>query len=213
VLLRGAIDAITTGGRVRGWVSTPADPTRRITVALARGASDVVGLGFADQYRDDLAEAGIGLGWCAFDVRTELSPAELRKTELALIEVEQRAVVCVASDVEIIPDPTPTIRDLSEISACDPNYFTDLNRLRACDGLMRRFLMARGIEAFLSAAYIYVLGRAADRSGLETYGRLLRGGRLTPIEALFLLSDSDEFRGRVRTFVSPKSPSFPFRLA
>jgi hypothetical protein len=69
----------------------------------------------------------------------------------------------------------------------------------------------RGVEAFVRAAYAYVLGRPADASGLASYGELLRKSTLTPLQLLTTLTDCDEFRSRPRLLAAPITTAFPFR--
>lgn len=55
-------------GRAYGWAFAPAQPTSRIAIdILADG--EVVAHGFADQYREDLQQAGLGDGYCLFELQ------------------------------------------------------------------------------------------------------------------------------------------------
>ena len=95
----------------------------------------------------------------------------------------------------------------------DPTVISGLQQLSGCGALFDQFLAANGPTEFVRAAYIYVLNRPADPSGLQNYATLLAGGETTPLGLLSTLADSEEFRSRPRRLAAPKTPNFPFLTA
>jgi len=71
--------------RIDGWAMISEAPTVRLRFDVLRG-DEVIGEFFADQFREDLAEAEIGDATCAFsfEVPTYLSLGDLRKLRFRL---------------------------------------------------------------------------------------------------------------------------------
>jgi hypothetical protein len=63
-LLHGCIDEISTG-LIRGWAWDEANPHLPVLLEILAGGR-VIGMILACDYRDDLAQAGIGRGHCSF---------------------------------------------------------------------------------------------------------------------------------------------------
>ena len=68
----------------------------------------------------------------------------------------------------------------------------------------------RGVADFIHTAYVYVLGRPVDETGLGAYAPLLEMGALSPFGLLALLASSDEFRARPRFLAAPNTAAFVF---
>jgi hypothetical protein len=71
-------------------------------------------------------------------------------------------------------------------------------------------IKARGVEAFIRAAYVYVLGRPADPSGMAAYAGMIARGELTPFGMVKALSESEEFRAAPRLLAAPMERGFIF---
>lgn len=78
--VRGSID-LCDGRTIEGWVFAEATPLHRFTLLVMAGGREI-GSCTADQYREDLAQAGIGDGNVAFHFEvppfTSFDPAEVR---------------------------------------------------------------------------------------------------------------------------------------
>ena len=64
--IRGHIDTCESG-RLSGWMHDESNPTSRLEVQVY-SQHEIVGCGVADQYREDLEQAGIGDSCCAYSV-------------------------------------------------------------------------------------------------------------------------------------------------
>ena len=70
---------------------------------------------------------------------------------------------------------------------------------------------AAGLEAFVRAGYVYVLGRPADHAGMSAYVTRLGNQSITPWDFIKELYDSAEFNAAPRLLAAPSEPGFAFR--
>jgi Domain of unknown function (DUF4214) len=208
-MIRGHIDALTSAGYILGWAFDTEAPTTPLAVGVADRAGYVIGAGLAHLYRKDLAAAGHGYGWCAFRLRAD-SVSKIRQTALSLIEIRLRTPITHAEKVNYLQTSVEDLTNVEQLLLSDPTVVQSIEQLDGCEALFREFVLAQGAEAFVRAAYIYVLGRSVDPTGLKHYVRLMRGGALSPLRLLKALAESDEFRSRPRLLCVPNSSAFPF---
>jgi hypothetical protein len=206
----GYLDAITSSGYVEGWAFNKINPSRPCHVSVRDESGVEVASGLAHRYRDDLASAGIGFGWCAFRLRSAVSSLRLQRMLLTLHDRDADTCLHGPEKATYLQDSDPPIRTTEELVETDPTLLREIRQLRACDPLFNTFIKARGVSAFVRAAYVYVLGRAADETGLALYGGLIRKAVIPPFELLEILSDSEEFRARPRMLGAPNTPTCPF---
>jgi hypothetical protein len=209
--LRGHVDAVTSCGYVEGWALNHDAPLDPLLVYVEDETGETVARGRAHRYRDDLYAAGLGTGWNAFRLRASRPITRLRRSTLVL--------KLGSNGAELHTNPRPLFREdsesplttVNEVITSDPTVITNLDCLTGCASVFDMYIRARGVDAFIRSAYVYVLGRPVDPEGLVLYGRLIRQAALTPYALLIILSDSDEFRSRSRLLSAPPTPGFPFR--
>jgi hypothetical protein len=182
----GCIDALTSSGFLEGWGHDPERLGQALEIAVLFRKREV-GRGLANRFRWDLADLACGIGWCAFRLRVDGMISALRRGPLVLIDVERNA--------EIVR-----------------TVIRHVDQLRGCGLLFERYVACNGAEAFVRAAYVYILGRPADASGLENYIALLTSGELAPYGLLQALHDSDEFQFSPRLLSAPTEPGFVFAM-
>lgn len=209
-MLRGYIDRTTSCGYVEGWAFDSNTPLQPLTVAILDRSGREIAWGLAHRYRGDLATAGCAGGWCAFRLRSSVPIATLRRQPLKLIERASRHEIQLRFPVPYAKDFDPDLSALSVIVASDPSVTVSIVQLAECRDVFDRYAARNGIEAFVRAAYIYVLGRPADVGGLGSYSRAIRTNALTPLQLLTTLAQSPEFGSRSRTLPAPNTPAFPF---
>ena len=205
----GYIDAVTSSRYVVGWAYDRARPTLALQVSV-RIDGEEVAQGLANRYRSDLAEAGCGTGWCAFRLRVLGPVSRLRRRPVSLIELPGEAEIRRAEGVALLDENEEPVTQLEQVTASDPTLVHTIAQLQGCEGLFGSYIGRAGVEHFVRAAYVYVLGRPADPSGLGTYGEKLRDGSMTPYGLLRTLYDSDEFRSAPRLLIAPNAPGFVF---
>ncbi|WP_137180134.1 hypothetical protein [Roseomonas sp. AR75] len=209
-MLKGHIDSLTTADFIEGWATDDDRPTLHVEIIASEDGKAAEGR--AHLFRPDLADAKLGLGWCAFRLRVQPHANALRRQTLTLRDVETGAVVHVREDCPIRDDLDLPCNTVEEAIASDPTVITSLNQLRGCEQLLAHFVTRRGVGEFVRAAYVYVLNRPVDATALAGYGRMLRTGAITPFGLLSVLADSDEFRSRPRQLASPNGTGFVFRV-
>ena len=106
-----------------------------------------------------------------------------------------------------IQDTEVPINTVDALTSTDPTLISGVWQLRGCEQLLLKFIRTHGVEAFVRAAYIYVLGRDADDSGRAMYSRCIRQSTLSPVGILEVLADSEEYRSRTRQLGTPNSSS------
>jgi uncharacterized protein YceK len=115
--------------------------------------------------------------------------------------------------MSLVEDHEPGVSVLEEVIASDPTLVRSIAQLSGCNTVFADFVAAQGVQAFVRAAYVYILGRPADASGLATYSALLQDGLLPPYELLKALHESEEFRSMPRLLIAPSEPGFVFQRA
>ncbi|PWS37446.1 hypothetical protein DFH01_11470 [Falsiroseomonas bella] len=209
-MLKGHIDSLTTADFVEGWAADDERPALRIEVIASEDGK--VAEGRAHLFRADLADARLGLGWCAFRLRVQPYANALRRQTLTLRDAATGTVLHEIENCPIRDDLDLPCNTVEAAVASDPTVITSLNQLRGCQAALANFVTRRGVGEFVRAAYVYVLGRPVDAPGLASYGRMLRTGAITPFGLLSVLADSDEFRSRPRQLASPNATGFVFRV-
>ncbi len=212
-MLAGHIDTITSPGFVEGWAYDRSAPARPLTVSVLDPAGQEIAWGLAHRYREDLALAQIGTGWCAFQLRVAGPVSRLRKLALSLLDRASQTEIHRAGPALFAEDSERLLSNVGDVTRADPTVIGAVEQLRGCTGLFERFIQQRGEDMFVRTAYVYVLGRSADTAGLELYGGLLRNAKLTPYNLLGTLYNSNEFRSRPRLLGAPNTPAFPFAAA
>lgn len=210
VPLFGHVDAITTSGFVEGWALDRGRGFQPLTVSVFTSESVEVARGLANLYRKDLAASGWGSGWNFFRLKLNVQPLTLRRSKLYLIDVASCREINRSVDIDFVADSVRGISDLDRLSECDPLVLQDIQELADCDAIFASYIRRYGVIKFVKVAYLYVLGRPADQSGLSVYGKQIRRGTMTPFSLLQELSASDEFRSASRTLVAPTAPHFAF---
>jgi hypothetical protein len=209
--LRGHIDALTSSGYAQGWAFDAKHPLAPLTLKILLNGEEV-GRGVTDRFREDLMACGYGAGWCAFRIRLSAPVGKLRNAALCLTDATSGTVLQTEHRPEFLTDSEPALTNVEQIIACDPTSLDSLDKLGGCAPVFSAFLKARGVEDFVKSAYIYVLGRPADKGGLARYSRLLRDGALDPFALLRALANSDEFTARPRSLQAPTTAAFPFHV-
>jgi hypothetical protein len=209
-VLRGHIDSLTTADFVEGWAADDDRPALRVEVIASEDGK--VAEGRAHLFRADLADARLGLGWCAFRLRVQPHANALRRQTLTLRDAETGAAIHARETCPIRDDLDLPCSSVAEAIASDPTVITALAQLRGCEQLLAGFVTRRGVGEFIRAAYVFVLGRPVDAPALSSYGRMLRTGAITPFGLLSVLADSEEFRSRPRQLASPNATGFVFRV-
>jgi hypothetical protein len=202
---------VTSSGHIEGWAYDSEDALGAVRIRIIADDDRELGVGNAHSYREDLAEAGHAAGWCAFRIRLAESIG-VRTFGLVVAGRDGREFVLRRQPVPYAVHEEIPIRSMPELFASDPTLIDSLALLRGCNPLFEQFIKANGVSAFVGAAYVYLLGRPADSSGLGAYQTHLRSKRVSPFELLMTIADSDEYRSRPRYHWAPTAPAFPFRL-
>ena len=212
-MLRGYLDAVTSSGHIEGWAYDTQSPFSALQVAIVAEDGRELGRCLACGYREDLLQAGYAAGWCAFRTRLTESPTGIRSFGLlALDNGASSNLIAYQSVPYVVREETP-IQTVSELFASDPTQIGSLEQLRGCNELFSAFIKLKGVDAFVRAAYVYLLARTADPSGLAAYRRLLRSKKVTPYGLLLTIANSDEYRSRIwRQHCAPMMRAFPFRV-
>jgi hypothetical protein len=209
----GYIDAVTSSGWAEGWAFDEQRPGAPLIVAVQDAHGAEIALGPAQLYRRDLAETGHSYGWCAFRLRLTKPVSQIRAAPVQLIAKISRERMFGPEVPRYRETPDDAVETVADLIAADPTVIASLDQIDGCNELFDAFIMARGVEGFVRAAYVYVLGRSIDGDGLANYTRLLRQKRLTPYALLWTLADSEEFRSRPRSLMAPTAAGFPFKIS
>ncbi len=210
-MIIGYLDELTSSGYFIGWAYDRLRPSRSITVSIRDTDENEVAWGLAHRYRAGLADAGIGMGWCEFQIRKEFQPKDLTpEISVTLYDRETGVSLHRLSQLPCSKQVQRSIQTVDALVCSDPTVIQAISQLSGCDPLFNVFIKARGVSAFVRTAYVYVLSRPADDSGLAVYTNLIRKAALRPYDLLAILADSDEFRSRPRSLGAPNSPTFPF---
>jgi hypothetical protein len=211
-MLRGYLDAVTSSGHVEGWAYDSESPMSPVNVSIVADDGRDLGQGIACSYREDLVDAGHAGGWCAFRIRLSESTTGIRSFGLVAIDRAGHPSLVLHQPIPYVVREEAPIRTIPDLIAADPTRIGSLDQLRGCDGLFKTFVKTQGIDAFVRAAYLYLLHRPADSSGKAAYRKHLRTRKVTPYGLLLVIADSDEYRSRFRQHCAPTMPAFPFRI-
>jgi hypothetical protein len=210
-MLRGFLDVVTSTGYVDGWAFDTEAPTRPLTLAVRLKAEEVA-RGIANRFRADLVTSECGTGWCAFRFRIEGPVGRLRRSPSTLVALPSGRVIFEAKRLGLEEDRDPPPASIEDIVRRDPTVVGAIDQLIGCARVFAAMIETRGLEAFIRAAYVYVLGRPADPSGIEAYAGMLASGTLTPFGLVRALSESEEFRATPRLLAAPTEPGFVFYM-
>jgi len=72
--LQGSID-VCIDRSIMGWALDNNRPSNKLAIEISQ-AQRIIASGIADQFRQDLADAGVGDGFCAFVLKADIDPAE-----------------------------------------------------------------------------------------------------------------------------------------
>lgn len=211
-MLRGFIDNLTSSGLVEGWAYDESKPLEPLLVAIVGSKDNRIATGLANLFRQDLANAKCGYGWCYFRLFVDHDLTSILQDQMRLISVESGAVICEARAIDYSESQSYVVDNLECIVENDPTILHSLEYLEYLEEIYANFIVTSGVEAFVRAAYLYILGRPCDDSGLHRYSRLVRQGRLSPYALLRTLADSLEFKAKPRGLMAPTQPGFPFRV-
>jgi hypothetical protein len=205
------LDSVTDGGFIEGWACDADRPGSSLALRVLMEDGTEAAAGRAELFREDLMEANLRYGWCAFNLRTEVDPILVASQTLRLV-ADDGAVLHVQSRVPLRRAEERGCVTVEAVVAGDPTMLRSIDQLAGCGAIFADFVEREGLPAFIRAAYGYVLGRPADPTGFASYEKLMRRGALTPFGLLALLADSGEFRSRPRMLPSPVQPAFVFGL-
>jgi hypothetical protein len=207
--LIGHLDVIVSSGFLEGWAANINAPGTPLIVSVRKDGREV-GWGFANLYREDLAEARCGTGWCAFRLRSALPPGQLRNAPLTLSDRQTGQVIHEPAATRLVMDGDPVIGSIAELLNKDPTILSDISQLRACEPIFKKFIAAHGAERFVAMAYGYVLQRPPDDEGLALYTNHLNSGALNGFRTIAALAESSEYLDRRPQLSAPVTSSFPF---
>jgi hypothetical protein len=209
-MLRGYIDCVTTLGYVEGWAFDTEEYGRVVEVSILSGEQEVA-WGLAHRFREDLMTASYGTGWCAYRLRLSVLIDQIREVQLLLVERTSGLEIASTTKIRLVEDAELPVSSIEALAGVDPTLLNGVWQLSKCERLFMKYISDHGVEAFLSAAYSYVLGRPMDSNGRTMYLRCLKQGTLTTLGILKALEASDEFRSRVQALAAPSADHFPFR--
>ena len=210
-MLQGHLDTATSSGYLEGWAFDPENLLRAVPISVCVDGEEIA-CGFANRYRWDLVDAGCGIGWCAFRLKMARGDVSLTEKQIFLLEQESGFVLHNVTGITLTPDREECPTCLDHVIGSDPTMVYSIDALRGCGAVFSSFLEACGAEAFVRAAYIYVLGRIADAKAISSYGNELREAALSPYELLKILYESEEFQHGPRLIAAPTDPGFAFQL-
>jgi len=208
-MLRGFLDVVTSTGFVDGWAFDTDAPTRALAVGV-RVKGEEVARGVANRFRADLVTSGCGTGWCAFRLRIEGPVGRLRRSPSTLVALASGEAIFEAKRLALEEDSDAPPALIEDIVRRDPTVVGAIDQLAGCGTIFSAMIKARGVEAFIRAAYVYVLGRPADPSGMAAYAGMIARGELTPFGMVKALSESEEFRAAPRLLAAPMERGFIF---
>jgi hypothetical protein len=210
-MFKGHLDGITSQGEFLGWAYELARPDMPLLVSIQDHLRKELAYGLAHIYREDLAAAKCGIGWCSFRLRGTTDLDQLKLGPLSLVARETAQEIHRAENLRHLGDPELLLNSVGAITGFDPTALHSIEALSGCDQIFDNFLKTRGVDAYVRTAYVYILGRPADPDGLRLYGKLIRQGFISPYLLLHTLSESTEFRSRPRFLIAPNMVGFPFR--
>jgi hypothetical protein len=207
--LIGHLDAVTSSGFLEGWAADRLALERPVHVRVQQAGRDVA-LGLANLYREDLAQAHCGTGWCAFRLRSHMPPGKLRSAPLTLSDRVTGKIIHEGTVPRLIMDGDPLLASVAELLDNDPTVLRQISQLRACEPVFQSVIASQGAAHFVALAYGYVLQRPPDDDGLALYAGYLETGSLTAFRVLEALAESQEFLDRRPQLSAPATAAFPF---
>ncbi len=209
--LKGCLDSVTSSGFAEGWAFDENRPLSSLKVSIVDDGC-CIAQALANRFRDDLADVGYGAGWCAFRARLSISPTVAYTRKLVLVDQASGQVIHQPRTLTFHEDIDPPIISVPELVDSDPTLVRSLQGFRACGHAFNAFIKHKGIEAFVRAAYVFMLARPGDTDGVLNYTRLIRQSMLDPMDLLLILAESDEYRSQPRLLGAPNTAAFPFHL-
>jgi len=210
-VLKGRIDGMESAGTIEGWAFDAEAPLEPLTIAIVDDKARELGWGLAHLYREDLAAAGFAAGWCGFSVKSATAVSRLTERALTLLDRKTGTKIIRRYPVPCAPGPDAALTTIPELVASDPTMAASIFQLKGCDEMFARYVQLHGADAWVEAAYAYLLGRPVDASGLKFYGKQIREKILSPFQLLATVTESEEFKSRPRLLAAPNSAAFPFR--
>lgn len=207
--MRGYLDNLTSSHYLEGWAVDDAQPVKALTVSVLCQGQEIA-WGLAHRFRKDLMDSGVGTGWCAFRLKVEGSIDALPRSELKLMVRGTDTVLHVNPSISCIEDRDSGPISVEALILEDPTVVHEIWQLRGCEYVARNYIKRRGVEEFVRTAYLYVLGRPADVTGMDAYVKSIREGTLSAVQVIEGLADSDEFRRASRGLTAPCDRGFPF---
>jgi pimeloyl-ACP methyl ester carboxylesterase len=208
-MLRGYIDGVTSSGHIVGWACDTRCPVGSRSVSIFGEDGTLGASGLAHLYRQDLVGNGLGTGWHGFRLKAR-HPARIGREKLILIDLATRELLHAVEFAGLVEDQMSPVNSVDVLLTSDPTMISSIQQLAGCERLFSSVINKRGVEAFVKLSYAYVLGRAADPSGVSLYSKKLRRREISPFNLLKILAESEEFRSRPRLLTSPMADGFPF---
>jgi hypothetical protein len=209
-LLHGHIDTATSSGYVEGWAWDTDNPLRAVEI-FVRSENEEVAAGLANRYRHDLMQSGCGTGWCAFRLKLKRPVADLAAHPLTLHEAASGGQLFRLHTVNVTDDTEEQLHTLDQVLESDPTRVYTIDALEGCASIMTSYLQSVGAEAFVRAAFIYMLARPAGPDAMADFLPRLRAQTLTPFELLKILYETEEFASGPRMIAAPPDPGFVFQ--
>ena len=209
-MISGRLERLFSGEYIEGWAVDSLAPERPLAIHVRARDGKIVAEGLANLYREDLAKAACGLGWCGFRLLVAPPTGDLMRGLLTLHDKTSGIRIDFAVELPFVADNGLANKNSQNGADFDPFVILRISQLRACDDLFARFVRSRGAAAFVRTAYVYMLGRQADPEALALHAEMLSTGMLAPFRLLEMIADSKEFSARPRTLAAPNAPGFPF---
>jgi hypothetical protein len=135
-----------------------------------------------------------------------------RVLPLALTAQETGEVLQSPRSLGFLEDNDASISSVAALIEQDPTSLGPIERLGGCTETVACFVKQYGAEAFVQAAYVYILGHPGDKDGAAAYTNLIRQSLIEPLELLKILSNSELYRARRHMLSAPGTSAFPFQL-
>lgn len=206
----GKLTILRGPATVEGWAFNPKKPATPLRIAVVQSGR-ILGISIANMYSSEIQEQGAPNAWCAFNVAISAPFRPQAQAGLSLTNYDTNRVLDHVNDLPRQRALLSEYISVEQIIRDDPTNLTDIDTLASYTDLFASFIQSEGEEKFVAAAYAYVLGRAADQTGLDNYTEKLRKKELGPFALLKILANSQEFASRTRFLASPASDGFPFR--
>ncbi len=210
--LEGHIDAIRPDGVITGWACNRAD-ARPCHVQIKTG-DRIVAEAFADQFRHDLFENGLGHGHYAFVARLQCDDVPPGWQSFDLYEARVSQVFPQSSGKRIEgpplqPRPTRSLDDL----LTPPPFWSDAQVLARLDCLQLEDNLRRmGVVRFVDVTCRYVLHRWLDDSARMKYVAKIKAGTTSATEAFRGMMLSKERKKIFTPLAGVFDSTFPYTL-